>query len=674
MRSKLRLLSIAALSLAFVLVYADQASIRLSSYPTISVSDGHSTTAVYADVRDASGRPVPDGTAVLFGTSIGTFRENVVKTLNGKAYATLISGGNPGVAKITASAISVNAAPSVMDFEFVADRKLLSSAQEYVEIVAPGYMQYAADSRIVSASGANRGVSLRYRDIQIEADDLQLNIPTYEVKARNVRMKVGKEVREFGQLYFRLNLRRGFGTTTFKTTRWDTIELLGTGIQLVQTDDDGKTSIPPPQDRFGFVSIVGAEIRPTTEIVGNNLFSFDDLSGSPSTVAAKKAVIFPRKEIQFQKAEIYVGGAKVMKLPLFELNMYGNSSPLVTEQLVSVNDNQLAINYPYYLSMKPGQTSLLRFHTNDRYGRTVSGGGGAFLDYELNWDRGDDLEGNFTVGGLARSDWYVSARQYMRMGDATTAVFQGDMLSNRTLYGNANISHQFTGWQTSLGATRTQTLKGISSTFTQTSLVMERDPMKFGKLPIQGYIGFTSTQSQSSFGGSQEGTGVRVRAQTSSIPLDRMTSVSSSFAVSKLYGSQTNPGLTLVGNATISRRLSSAASMVLTYDYTHDGFNDALLGAHRIGLNASYFAGPASFSLYGSKSLGVDRMNLYGDMSYRLSGQWRLAYAYTFDKYLAQDYLDYNFVVGYRLGWREVGLTWSNRTKRVGFQLLGASF
>jgi hypothetical protein len=60
-------------------------------------------------------------------------------------------------------------------------------------------------------------------------------------------------------------------------------------------------------------------------------------------------------------------------------------------------------------------------------------------------------------------------------------------------------------------------------------------------------------------------------------------------------------------------------------------------------------------------------------MNYRISGLWRLMGSYTFDKYLTDSYLDYNATIAYRLGIRELGLTWSARTKRFGIQVFGAT-
>jgi hypothetical protein len=138
MRIALRLVSLLVLSLAFALALADS-SIRLTTFPTyLAPSDGRSTVSIKAEIRDQSGHAIIDGTRVVFTSNIGTFRENIVATSGGAAFATLIAPTAPGIANITATALSGDASPGVATIEFVDDRNLLNSAKEYIEIVASG--------------------------------------------------------------------------------------------------------------------------------------------------------------------------------------------------------------------------------------------------------------------------------------------------------------------------------------------------------------------------------------------------------------------------------------------------------------------------------------------------------------------------------------------------------
>ena len=101
-----------------------------------------------------------------------------------------------------------------------------------------------------------------------------------------------------------------------------------------------------------------------------------------------------------------------------------------------------------------------------------------------------------------------------------------------------------------------------------------------------------------------------------------------------------------------------------------DGFNDALLGRHRLSMQGYYNKGGANFSFFLSRSLDIDRQSLYADGSYRFAPRWRLGYSYTLDQYLGTSFRDYNVFLGFGLGFREIGLVYSQRTGRIGFQLL----
>lgn len=670
----IRSLAFAVIGFTLPLAVADQ----MSAYPSVSVADGRSTTTITAQIRDRSGRAVPDGTRVVFNTTLGTFRETITTTTNGLARAILVAGGAAGVARITASPLSGGGSPSTFEFEFVADRTMLSSAREYIEIVAPGVMHYTVDTRLIGAAGPGHGVTVRYRDIEVEADDVQIDVARTVLRARKAHLKFGKLNQDFDELYLQLNQRKGFGTTSYKAPLRQILRMQGRWLGLAVERPDGVFAFDPPpmQDRYGLVEIKGPAFIPATSNAGNSNFEFEELVGSPSSISAKKAVIFPNKQIQFQKAEIYIADRKVMSMPLFQVNMQQSSgSPVITEQLVNVNNNQLAINYPYFLSLKPGQTSLLRFRTGDQYGRgTSSSSGGAFVDYELNWNRGDDMDGGIALRGIGRNDWRVGVQQYMRLDDRSTITGQVEIPSGRSFFGSAGYNRQFDGFQMSLNGSQVQSLRGPKVTTSDYSAIIEGNPIKMGRAPFTGTIGLTAqTTSNSVIGSRQTSEGIRARLQSFSIPVNAATSFTTSMSASAVKGENVGDGLLFSSTTSLSHQVGKAGSMLLSYDFTRDGYNDKYLGQHRLSAQTYWNFGRLNLNLFGTKSLDVDRADLYGDMSFRLSGLWRLSASYTYDKYLSNQFLDYDFSVGYRLGWREVGLIWSKRTNRIGIQLLGAT-
>lgn len=678
--STLRLLQPKQLLIAVALMLAASASadrgfISLYSNPTIAMADGRSTILIDAELRDANGKLVPDGTRVVFSTDLGYFKEPIVSSQHGTARTTLVASSIAGVAKITASAINYQAS-TTLEYQFVSDRSLLSSARDYVEIIGPKDLTYAVEQKVLGASTDDKGLAVvRYRDIEIRAADIQLNAANYDVRARKAHIKIGKLDAEFSQLAFKLDMRKGWAVGKYR----DKEQIIVPHGNLFAFGS-GKE-----RDFYGICSISAAGTAKVSEVVPPESFDFTEISEGSTMVDAKKAIVFPGKQIQFHRAGISVQGQRVMKLPLFEMDM--RNSQVFSDQIVSINDNKLAINYPYYVSLKPGQTSLFRLRTGQSYGRSFGSSHGTFLDYEMNWSRGDSMQGNLTFGGLGRSDWGVSAAASLRPDEKTSIDADLQIPAHQSLYGTINASRRFNGFETSVNASASKSLRGPRFFNQQYSFVAEKDPIKLGRLPLQLFFGFTATHQTATFspfsdnvatpldtGITQTAYGLRLRGNTTPINIGSRTTFSSSFSVSKLQGQNVLRGLTTLGTAALNHNFNSRTSLSLIYDYFNDGVNSALIGQHQLALRGSYEDGKASFSFFGSKGLDSDLLNYQFDAGYRLNRQFRLLYSYTLQRYLGESYFDYNMVLGYTLGGREFGLTWSQKTHRFGIQLLGATF
>lgn len=685
MRS-LRTPFVAALAAVSVLAYAGTYTIRLVPFPTAEVADGRSQITVSAQVYE-NGRAAPDGTQVVFETNLGSFRESVVSTSGGWARGALITGGVPGTARIKASVVQGDATGSTCEVEFVKSREELSRARETIEATSTGSLIYANDSKIIEGVAAEKGVIVRYRDLEIHADVLQLDLNDFTLKARKVTVRRGRRTSEYDSLFINLASRTGFGLANYPMSRPETLVAYSGGVAFVEPGVDGADVIAKPRMRFGMV-VVGRETdQPLATPLNEDPFELEDISASPSTVGARKAVVYARREIQFHKADIYIDNAKVLRFPLFVVNLNGSSdSPLVTDDLLSVNDNQIALNYPHYLSLKPGLTSLLRFRTGERYGQSLTASRGAFLDYELSWSKGDDMQGGFTFAGVGRSDWVASMRQYWRVSNRTSASFQVDSPSGNSVFGSGSLTHSMPGYNLSLNGSQSQTLTGIKTSFRNYGLSLDRAPARIKGFPLRTTYGLTANQSMTTvptfkdgkIDGSEtrmrSGAGFATRLFTDSIPIDRSSSINGSFSATKLFGPQAYEGVGLNGSISLSRRLGSGASAFATYNYLQDGLNEEVTGRHSVSLVGNLAQGNTNFRVAYNKGIGVDRMSISGEASYRITNVWRLSYSHFFSQYATDSYSEFFYILSYRIGWREVGLTWSNRTNRIGFQLMNVSF
>jgi hypothetical protein len=141
-------------------------------------------------------------------------------------------------------------------------------------------------------------------------------------------------------------------------------------------------------------------------------------------------------------------------------------------------------------------------------------------------------------------------------------------------------------------------------------------------------------------------------------------------AIRNVWGSE--QPLTLTGSATISRSINKNASMLLTYNYLDDGFNSRVVGRHSLNLNTNIDSGHFHFAGYALRSLDADRLTYFFDAALRFSKRWSVLYSHTFSEFLGEQSLEYYPTLAYDIGGRQIGLTWSNRTKRFGIQLLGA--
>lgn len=647
-----------------VAAWAQNGTVTLSAFPGITVADGRSTITVSAEVRDNGGNLVPDGTPVVFETKFGSFRENIIKTQNGFARAILVASSIPGTSRIRASALRFNAFADI-EVEFVADRSMLSTAKEYIEVVGESTLTYSVQDRIIEASGPEQGVHLRYRDIEIFADDLQLRVPSYEVRARKATLVINKQKRYFEELYFKLNNRKGFGFATIE-------------VDIYRTETNGVLSIPirEKKERLSPVDVTSGGVALKTTPIDRRLLQFQNITESLSIVEAKKAVAYPSKEVQFHKANVKLTGQSIMKLPLFQVST-NTSSPIITEQFINVSNNQVAVNYPYYLSLKPGETSLLRFRYGNRYGAGSGAGGGTYLDYEWKWNQGDQMDGGLVFSGLARDDWGVGLRQYWQTNDRTMITAQVDFPAHRSLFANATVSKPFNGFNVNLLATHGRSIDDDRFRSDTYGMIVEKDPIKLGKLPVNLFLGATGNQQRLTGNGVseyQQSVGLTARLSTNVIPLGRGSALTGSYRLAHLSGHNVSQGLS--HNATLNFTSSVLPGLLFstTYEYVDDGFSSNILGRHRLSSEAYFQQGALSFRAFVAKTLDLNRMNANLSMRYAISGLWRIGYSYYYDRFDSDSFLDQSFVLGYKLGFREIGISYSQRTRRIGFEILGTSF
>ncbi|MDM7462023.1 MAG: Ig-like domain-containing protein [bacterium] len=618
-------------------------AIRLTAYPTAAVADGASQILITAEVRTPQGRPAPDGTQVAFTTTLGAFREPVASTQAGVARATLIASQLPGTAVITATAVGQGVVGEIQVL-FVATQDELRSATDYVQVLGAEYLAFANEQRVIAASGAERGATVRFGFTRIDADDLQLEVDSLRVKARNAKLQFGAETHEFAELSYELRSLQGFGVRT-RDNRWEVARI--------------RYGAPEPFDA----------------VAPPELFQFADISESDLVIKAEQIWFYPSERIQFHRAEFYVGEVKSLSLPLYSQSIW--SGGVGSDTLIGVQNGQVYLDVPYYYTLTPTQIGALRLRTAQVGGRTMGAARGMFIDLEHEYRAGLGT-GTVSLRSLARNDWGLNWRHQQPLSPNTRVSLWLDSPAHQGVYGSVQLSHQARGYSTGVALSGNTLWRGTRADSWRGDVFIETTPRRVEGLPLRQSLSLNYTRSRlsSSLGvQTREGAGVRMRWSLIPQSLGRGATLTGGLSVGQFVGNLPNEGWSFTGTLGITQALGANGVLNLNYDYAQDALGANLLGRHRLSGSLSWSAGQRYYlTSYFSRALDANSVSYVGDLSWRISPLWRLGIGYTWQTYNQYDFHDRTLTVAYRIGYREVALTWSSFTKRWSVDLLTAFY
>jgi hypothetical protein len=660
----IRIAAVFGLLLAAGAAWCQQGTVGLSGYPVVLQADGKARSTITAEARDTRGNPLPDGTQILFEASGGTVSETLVRLQGGIAQTTFRAGATPGTARVRAKVLNLDAS-GVLDLELVEDSRAVSEAQEYIEITAPEFLEYSTTERALQAVGSDSPVIIRYRDIVIEAMTVQVRIPNYEVKAYDAVLKMGGKIYPLKQLIFSLNRRSGQGIAVMPS---ESYRVKYSGLL-------------PAVEAIPFEKEMGVEvgsfgIRPLATEFDVRRMTYLDLSTSVSIIEARKAVAYPSREVQFQRANMKVGGLSVQKVPLLAVSVQ-TASPLVTDQYLNVSNNQLAVNYPYYLDLAPGRSSLLRLRHGALFTNGSGASGGTRLDFEHQWNSGSNSEGRAIVSGLAREDWGVSLRQSFRSGPGSSLALQVDVPARRALYANASWTSYGQGFTAVASGNVVRSIRGPRSGSDTAQMQLEGDPVSLGGIPATFHFGVQANQSRSFLNDdvrTRESIGLTSRVNFRTWQLGGQNSVQAGWSGTRHLAGDAPSPYTSQASITLSTSPAPGFGLSTTYDFLDDGFNSDLIGRHRLSSQGYYRTGPVNLRASLGQTLDKARANASLGADWQIDNLWRIRWDYFWDDFDDAAYVDQTFVLGYRLGFREVGLSYSGRRKRLGLEILGTRF
>jgi len=158
MRSSI--LTIALVMLSFVACLprcsaVGAATVYLRSTRPALLADGKQTTVIRADVRDSSGRPVPENTLVHFLLAGGgSLSSSQAPTHGGIASVTLTSSPIAGQTLVTATVSGGVSSP--LTILFTNDPEATFEGNNYMLLTGSSYLAYSATDKAVEAIGRDR--------------------------------------------------------------------------------------------------------------------------------------------------------------------------------------------------------------------------------------------------------------------------------------------------------------------------------------------------------------------------------------------------------------------------------------------------------------------------------------------------------------------------------------
>lgn len=633
-------------------------TISLTSSRFAVLADGRDYAEIIAEVRDSTGRFVPDGVMVSFSTNLGLFADGGPATRSGTRAGVArirITSQQKGTATITASV--PGGGFQRLELLFTDDPAETFQGNAHAVVTGRGSLLYAAAERVIEALSRPqnpeaepvREATVTFRNVKISAERLQVDCLANRVRASgSVLVERGKQRLECVRLSYDL--------------------LTGKGYAVVE---QGRALTP--------VTVEGPALTTTVSETGvaPKFFEMADLSEARLIIVARQIRYFPGDRLQFTRPRFYEDGGLLFSLPYYSLGLYSNQ--LFSEQFLSVGTQGVGVDFPLYYDLTPVSRGVFRLRYGERYGNTYARRPGFAMDVIQSYESPQAsrrFSGELGFTGLTRGDWGFRWTHSHELGADTLTSMHLDFPQHRSMFGSANVSHRAGRLRFGLNASAFTTLRGLSSTGTQGDFYVETAPAKLSGTPMMySFGGSTSVRRISSAGYGTSGTthGLQARAFAPSLRLDGSTTLSMVLSANQFWRSRGPSGAGFIGSLNAVRTLGASRTLQLGYDYAEQP-GSAGEGRHRVSLSLNSTDRRWNVYLYNTLVTDTGALSVIGDMQYSLTARWRLGLSAAVQRYQGGSYTDIIGGIAYNIGGRDVVLSYSTFNHRIMLDLQATSF
>jgi len=519
---------IAALVLACALqshAASSRYSLWLTAHPQSIPADSHSSTTISAEVRDSSGSPAPDGTAVEFTSSLGVIEQRS-RTIAGVARVRLESGSAIGTATISAVAPDGGAVGDLR-VEFLEPGTDISD-ESFISISSKNYLGYDVDRQVVDSAG---GVRIEHRGLTIDAEEAQLDV------RKNI-------VRVHGRPGHPMVIKRGGKKVAASLLVYDLSSMRGV---LMSPADLGAARM----------TFRGTDLHTSTDYDPDRslTFDFEPIAESKLFIRAKSILIRPGEDIRFKRANYYADGEKVLSLPLQVVPL--KNGGVGASRMLAYGTEGLRLDVPFYYSLTPNAAGSVRLKHSQQTGwGSYSDQSGWQVDLDHEYNFGGSEQGTFTVNRITSArDWGQRWNHRVLFDNDSQIYSYFDFPSHRNLFGSVDYSRPMRNytWSTSL---RGNKYRGTPGGYFAGTYLQSRSKPLIGNAVNYSFSTRLSYDNRQ-LGGRELGTGLGLQFYGKPLQFGRYTSVSTSISTTRDWGGG-SPGLSVYATAGLSHLMGTS--------------------------------------------------------------------------------------------------------------------
>lgn len=618
--------------------------LQLAATPTQVPADGQSQARLRVDVRDQTGRSVPDGTPFVAHTDVGQLSFSSVgrqASINGRTtggFAILfLTSTTPGTATVTVQAADSR---TVTYVDFLPEGEAASGDARLADVTG-GWVGYSMELGMIEARDRAK---IKFGKLTIEAGGVvQIDIEGMFLKAQDVVIRRGNAELRGEDLYYDFATKRGilrrFGEEKVERVFFDSI-----GLKPLETGWD------VPDDAFKM-----------------------NKKETDTWLIARSVSFFLREKVVLRSASLWIQEQKVFNFPPYWIiGLPGYTGETNSQAFGMTSNGGLAIDFPFFYRVTDKATGAIKIQRGARASSVTSRDGWSVAVSE-EYRNGMGTEGQLELGGLPRKDWGFMWRDNRPVLGSGFNYMNFAMPDHQSIFADTNAYQYRSGGRLSLRGYYDRPVDYDSSY----GIIGDwlADPKPIGGRNLSYRLGTSvGWRNFSELGGTTGFTNeLYSELNLGERTMGKRTTLSP--ILTNVYSWDTTGYRenSLRGDLRLEHQFKPSLNLGLDYSAElrdGSGEGDGLSQVLGLDLRASH---GAKWDSYLTSTYQIEDSGLYAylNFDYKLNPKWRWGVSGTYYDFSDNAYRDVELSLGRIFGDREVNLSYSTEAGRFSVSLGG---